>query len=248
MNESVNLWSVAFFAITAVLLALPFYPTWQEWRHPADARALALTNSLPPQAPPASPQVRLVQGVATPPEVRASVRILACPGSTFQKLSAPTVWLGQADTERAHPPGHALPRSTWRPLPHAQPWGDHGWRIQGDCHIAPAQQVQGPLVVMGSLSLGADCVVNGDIKAHGAVQVGPRSRIGGALFSEQAIALQEDVQVSGPVVCEDHLALARGVVIGQPEQPSTVRAPHLVASPGAVVHGTVWALQSGRVA
>lgn len=246
MSESVYLWSAVFFLLTAALLALPFYPAWQEWRHPVDALALALKTARPHQGLPTSPQVRLVQDVATPPVVSASVRILASAGSKFQKLSAPTIALGSADTERRNP-RHERPRTSLMTLPHAQPWGDRGWRIQGDCHIADAHQVTGPLVVMGSLTLGADCVVEGDVKAHGAVQVGPRSRIHGALFSEQSIALQEDAQVQGPVVSEVRVDLGPGVVIGRLEHPSTLSAPQLVAQAGAVVHGTAWASQSGRV-
>ena len=84
-------------------------------------------------------------------------------------------------------------------------------------------------------------------EVHGAVQVGPRSRIRGALFSEQAIALHEDAQVQGPVVSEVRVDLGPGVVIGRLEHPSTLSAPQLLAQAGAVVHGTAWASQSGRV-
>ena len=246
MSESVYLWSAVFFLLTVGLLALPFYPAWQEWRHPVDALALALKTARPHQGLPTSPQVRLVPGVATPPVVSASVRILANAGSQFQKLSAPTIALGSADTERRSP-HHERPCTSLMTLPHAQPWGDRGWRIQGNCHIADAQQVTGPLVVMGSLTLGADCVVEGDVKAHGPVKVGLRTRIHGALFSEQAIALHEDAQVQGPVVSEVRVDLGPGVVIGRLEHPSTLSAPQLLAQAGAVVHGTAWASQSGRV-
>ena len=246
MSESVYLWSAVFFVLTAALLALPFYPAWQEWHHPVDALALPLKTAKPHQGLPTSPLVRLVQGVATPSVVSASVRILASAGSQFQKLMAPTIALGSAATEDRSQ-HHEPSRTSLMKLPHAQPWGDRGWRIQGDCHIADAHQMTGPLVVMGSLTLGADCIVKGDIKAHGAVQVGPRSRILGALFSDQAIALHEDAQVQGPVVSEVQVDLSPGVVIGRLENPSTLSAPQLVAQAGAVVHGTVWACQSGRV-
>ena len=246
MSESVYLWSAVFFLLTGGLLALPFYPAWQEWRHPVDALALALKTARPHQGLPTSPQVRLVQDVATPPVVSASVRILASSGSQFQKLMAPTIALGSADTEGRLHRQEPLRTSLMTP-PHAQPWGDRGWRIQGDCHLADAQLVTGPLVVMGTLTLGADCVVEGDVKAHGQVQVGPRSRIHGALFSEQAIALHDDTQVHGPVVSEVRVDLGPGVVIGRLEQPSTLSAPQLVAQADAVVHGTAWASQSGQV-
>ena len=246
MSDATNILSVVFFVLTSILLALPFYPCWHEWRQPVDARTLALQLTPTLYAMPMSPQLRLVKEVVTPAVVSASVRILASSGSQFQKLTAPTVFFGRADTERI-----SLVREPQRTvlltLQHAKPWGDRGWRIDGDCRIADAQEVQGPLVVTGELALGADCLIAGDVKAYGSVQVGPNSRIRGALFSGQSIALHEDAQVEGPVVSESHVVLGSGVVIGRPEHPSTLSAPNVLASVGAVVHGTVWASQSGQV-
>ncbi len=239
-------WTVLFLGLTAALLAWPFYPAWREWHHPLDALALALKKPASPHTDPSATQVRLVQGVATPPVVQASVRILANAGSQFQKLGAPTVLLGIAASSR-QALAKAPPSSPWVPPPQAQPWGRHGWRIAGDCRIPDAHQVTGPLVVMGALTVGADCQLDGDIKAHGPVQVGPRSRLAGALFSEQPIRLQDDARVLGPVVSEVQIRLAPGVVVGTLEQPGTVSAPQLLAHAGAVVHGTVWASQSGQV-
>lgn len=244
---SLGLWTVVFFLLTAALLSLPFYPVWQEWRHPVDALALNLKGKNRQAMMPVSAQVRLDERAATPPWVNASVRILATSGSRFQKLTAPTILLGTSS--QAQKNTAAAPRLTalWD-LSYAQTWGAHGWRVTGDCHIPDAYRVPGSLVVMGALTLGADCVVDGDIKAHGAVQVGPRTQLNGALFSEQAITLQPDVKVHGPVVSDVHVEMGPGVVIGGLEHPSTLSAPVLVASPGAVVHGIAWATQSGCVA
>lgn len=246
MNASVLLWSAAFFTLTAALLALPFYPAWREWRHPRDALALALQSLPLAGTAPIAAQVRLAQGVVTPSVVQTSVRILAGAGSQFLKLSAPTVLLGIASSSDQRPT-HAPQRTSGLALPLAQPWGAHGWRIAGDCHIPDAHQIQGPLVVLGQLTVGADCQIDGDIKVHGPVHVGPRSHIAGALFSHQAIALKDDVRVLGPVVSEVQVTLEPGVVIGTLARPGTLSAPQLLARAGAVVHGTVWASQSGQV-
>jgi cytoskeletal protein CcmA (bactofilin family) len=244
---SITLWTVLFFVLTAALLALPFYPAWTEWRHPVDTLALAFKDRPLQDTVPVSAQVRLEPMSATPAMVSASVRILASSGSRFQKLTAPTILLGTASQPYRNT-AHAPLRTVLQTIPHSQKWGTHGWRIQGDCHIPDAQQVTGPLVVMGSLTVGADCLLDGDIKAHGAVQIGSRSQVQGALFSEHAIALHEDVRVQGPVVSQAHVDLGSGVTVGSLEHPSTLSTPHMLANPGAVVHGTVWATQSGRVA
>lgn len=244
---SSGLWTLVFVVLTAALLALPFFPAWREWRHPLDALALAIPDTANDSAPPLSAQVRLAAGLATPPVVSASARILALAGCQFQQLNAPTILLGVAKPWQIaprHPVQHAL----LQPPAHAERWGTQGWRITGDCHIPDAHRVQGPLVVMGRLTVGSDCLIEGDIKAHGDVQVGARSQIKGALVSEQRITLHEDVSLQGPVLSETEVTLDVGVVIGSLEQPSSLSAAQVLAQPGAVVHGSVWAHQSGRVA
>ena len=244
---SITLWTLVFFVLTIALLAWPFYPAWQEWRHPIDALALTIKGQTLQAAMPVSAQVRLEPLSATPATVDASVRILASSGSRFQKLTAPTILLGTASSSSSAA-AHAPLRTVLLKMPHSQKWGARGWRIHGDCHIPDAHQVPGPLVVMGTLTVGTDCLIDGDIKAHGAVQISARSQIQGALFSEQTLTLHEDVRVQGPVVSEAHVDLGPGVIIGQLEHPSPLSAPTMVAQAGAVVHGTVWASQSGRVA
>jgi len=68
------------------------------------------------------------------------------------------------------------------------------------------------------------------------------------LVSVQRITLHEDVSLQGPVLSETEVTLDVGVVIGSLEQPSSLSAAQVLAQPGAVVHGSVWAHQSGRVA
>jgi cytoskeletal protein CcmA (bactofilin family) len=189
----------------------------------------------------------LAAGLATPPVVSASARILALAGCQFQQLNAPTILLGVAKPWQIAP-RHPVQHSLLQPPANAERWGTQGWRITGDCLIPDAHRVQGTLVVMGRLTVGSDCLIEGDIKAHGDVQVGARSQIKGALISEQRITLHEDVSLQGPVLSETEVTLDVGVVIGSLEQPSSLSAAQVLAQPGAVVHGSVWAHQSGRVA
>lgn len=245
MNATLVFWTLVFFAVSCALLLLPFYPAWQEWRHPVDALRLSIQSLAPPHLEPLTAQMRLMPGATPPDTVRASARILAPSGCKFHKLCAPTILLGIADAAPNQP--RRVQSIPLLKLDRAKRWGTKGWRIDGDCRIPQAHYLQGNLVVTGTLHIEADCVIHGDIKTHGAVHVGPRSQLSGALFSTQAITLQESAEIQGPVVSDTSVSIGPWVLIGNLEHPSMVSAPQIAAHASAVVHGTVWAQVTGRV-
>lgn len=146
-------------------------------------------------------------------------------GSTAPSASAPAC-------ERAQ-------RQLLMHLPHAQPWGDQGWRVQGDCHLPDDSRLPGPLVVTGKLTGGARCLVEGDVKVHGDAHMAPGSLILGALFAH-TVTLAEGAQVLGPVVARASVQLGPHTAIGSQGQPASLSAEQLLADDSARVHGPVW--------
>lgn len=124
-------------------------------------------------------------------------------------------------------------------LPHAQPWGDQGWRVQGDCHLPEDSRLPGPLVVSGNLTCGARSLVEGDVKVHGAIHLAPGSTLMGALFA-RTVTLAQGAQVFGPVVASATAHLGPDSAIGRPEQPASLSAAQVLADAHARVHGPVW--------
>ena len=106
----------------------------------------------------------------------------------------------------------------------------------------------GDLVCHGDLAIGVDCTSTGSVKARGAIDVGARCVIDGAVVAEGAITLGDGAVVLGSVVSETAIVLSAGSRVGSPGRPSTVSAPHIEIADGVVVHGTVWAGASGKVA
>lgn len=243
-----TLWSLVFVPLCALLLLLPFYPAWQEWKHPQDAAALRL-HPAQPSASPAQTARHLYLSANTPnaPRYCATDRIVVMRGSRFQQLVAPTIAFGD-NTVTARPvPNTDHTRLPLATLPHAVPWGAGGWRVEGDCTVPPAHRLQGPLVVTGRLTIGAGCVLTGDVKARGNIEVRAHAVLGGALLGEQRIALAAHGRVHGPVVGAAPLNMGPGVVIGTLTHPTSVHAPEITASTSAMVHGTAWAHTAGQV-
>ena len=49
------------------------------------------------------------------------------------------------------------------------------------------------------------------------------------------------------MVSETAVLLGAGCTVGAPGCPATVAAPRIEVAPGVVVHGTLWASESGRL-
>lgn len=166
----------------------------------------------------------------------------------FERVQAPVIVFGQpgirgrSGKDRSSPP---LPAH--EPLPGAQPWGRQGWRIDGDCVIQKGRHFTGSLVVTGLLSIGADAVVEGDVKAHQGVVIGARAQVTGSVFSDNGIRVFDEAVIGGPVVSESLLQLGAGVHLGRLHAPTSVSANVILADNGVLAHGSVWAVQAGLV-
>lgn len=248
MSTPQAVWFGLFAAVTMALLIAPLYPTWQEWRHPQDAAALALTAAHSP-APQSLPgQVLLQSDSLSHKQVQATNRIVAMRGCRFQKLTAPTILLGTAVLPQVTPVPCANQAGLAQTLPQGTRWGQHGWRVDGDCRIAAASHLTGPLVVTGALWMGPDCLVEGDIKVHGDVMLAERTVVTGALMGNAQMALKDGSAVHGPLLCAGDLTLGNAVVLGQAGKPSSVCARNITARGTVMAHGSLHARHTGQVA
>ncbi len=116
----------------------------------------------------------------------------------------------------------------------------------GPLQVAGASHWLGDLVCQGDLTLGPRCQASGSLKVHGDLLVAAACRIEGSLVVRGRIDLGMACAVLGSVVSEDEIVLGAGCVVGAPGLLATVSAPRIRVAPGVVVHGTIWALESGR--
>lgn len=258
-----ELWpALALMGVTGTLVALPFVPAWREWRRPQDDQALPLSplvsgtsEALDTSQPSAIAEAQALSH--SPYELSHTASLRVPVGTPFASLSAPAIWLGARQADRAawvssqetsavrgaHEP--LLPAS--QVLAGAEPWGLQGARLTRDSVLPPGSRVLGPLLVLGDLQLTEGCVVHGDIKAHGDITLAPRCQVQGALVAGRSVQLGTGSVVQGPVLARRHLHVARGVRIGTSMHPSTASADWVSLCAGSVVHGQVLAREAGVV-
>ena len=220
------LWASALLGLSVLLLALPFWPAWSEWRRPRDRGALPIAEHPRPLGDQQLP-------------------LLLANGASFETVQSNPIVLGEGALGTA-PALPALQR--WQPPPSARPWGRNGWHIPHDLHIPAGQHVPCSLVVRGRCVLQGPGRLDGDIKARDGLRLGSGYQVQGALFSEGDIRLDSGSRVSGVVVAEGRLQLAPQVVIGTPQQPVSVCADLIDVRGPAQVHGTLQARVRGQVA
>jgi len=167
-------------------------------------------------------------------------------GCCFERVHAPVVEFGRADaSERPEPQERR--QAQLAELPHAVPRSAGLWRIEGDCTLPDGHHYVGSLIVTGTLSIGADTWIEGNVKAHKGVLVGPGARVSGSVICDNGIHVLAHAQIDGPLVSETHVLLTSGARIGREDAPTTVNAGAVIAEEGVIAHGTVWAREAGVV-
>lgn len=225
MNSEPWLWGVLWLLVTVSLLALPFYPTWSEWRRPLDLQPNAVDTHT------ANTEMPL-----------QSLNLAS--GKSFEKLHTTSLLLGHGPMPAPFP----LTRlHRWQPPKDARPWGLQGWYMRHHLDIPADQLVPSSLVVRGRLNMQGPGLVEGDIKAHDSLRLGPGTRVRGNVFCDGDIWLGEGCEVSGLVMAKGLLHMSPGVVIGSPKLPTSVCADVVRVQGPAQVHGSVQARLSGRV-
>ncbi|MEO0559843.1 MAG: hypothetical protein AAF170_16865, partial [Bacteroidota bacterium] len=180
--------------------------------------------------------------------VTATETLALGPETTFERAAGWLVRAGQPGTARIRPqPRRSQSSKSFEPPDHARV-GFGRLFIEGDLDIPESVRVDTDLVATGAVRIGAGTVVLGSIKGRGSVEIGEGAFIQGAVFSEQDVAVAAGAHIGGAAVAERHLSLGAEAEVGTAARPTTVTGRSVELALGAGVHGTVWALEHGRVA
>ena len=120
------------------------------------------------------------------------------------------------------------------------------WRVSGDFQLQPGEDLVGNIVGDAEIRINKDCRLQGAIKSHGNTIIGPGAEVDGSVVSIGNVEITGECFVRGPVLAEREISIGAGAQIGAPNMLTTVSAPTIRISPGALIHGTVWARECGR--
>ncbi len=120
-------------------------------------------------------------------------------------------------------------------------------RSNGDFHLRDSDVFQGHIVAAGKVEIGDNVLVIGSIKARTDLEIGSGTQVEGTLVSRGQMSIGGNCYVKGPVIAEEEIVIGPGTQIGTAALPTTVSAPRIKISAGAVVFGTLWAREQGEV-
>ncbi|RYX93636.1 MAG: polymer-forming cytoskeletal protein [Comamonadaceae bacterium] len=168
----------------------------------------------------------------------------------FERLQAPALFFGQPDPDPKRPQdpsAYAEATASFLELPHAVQQTANLFLVRGNCSLPPGLIFHGSLVVTGFLVIGEGTTVLGDVKAREGASIGPNAQVLGAVTCEKRIYVFAGARALGPVMSETDILIGGGATVGTPDLQTTVTARNIIAEPGSVVHGSVWAHEIGMV-
>jgi len=161
-------------------------------------------------------------------------------GCNFTRLNAPRIAIGTyRDHRSAATPEDSIPATPNEIVDRVL--------HEGDFSIAPHETFAEHLVVRGELHVGAGARILGNVKAQKAVILEPSVMAHGSLISSTELRIGPNCLLRGPVIAEHTISIGDGTQIGSEGVPTTVSAPKIEIAEGAIVFGTMWAREHGRV-
>jgi cytoskeletal protein CcmA (bactofilin family) len=163
------------------------------------------------------------------------------PGCTFRRMHAPVIAAVGDELERK-PSRH---RSV--PFVFGAGMSRFPSRLDGFFYLPAGATHEGSVIARGKAFLGASSHLEGNLKSRRDLRVSEQVEVQGSLVSASEIYVAENSFVRGPIIAERQVVIRAGAQIGSPECLTTISAPRICLEAGAVVHGTVWARESGEV-
>ncbi len=117
----------------------------------------------------------------------------------------------------------------------------------GDFTIEARDVVHANIVVRGTLRIGAGARVCGSLKSGKDLVLESGVSVEGSLISGQRMHVSPNCILTGPMIAEHGMFLGTATVCGSPERPTTVTSPVIEVEEGALIFGSLWARESGRV-
>ena len=118
---------------------------------------------------------------------------------------------------------------------------------KGDFEIGAGEVVHGNIVTRGNLIIRAGARVAGSVKSNKDMLLEQGVMVEGSVISAEQMVIGKNCTLHGPVIAERQMTIRTGAKCGDANKPTTVSSPEIEVQEGALIFGTLWARQSGRV-
>lgn len=121
------------------------------------------------------------------------------------------------------------------------------WLIEHNVEIPANSRINANLVVVGKLTIGENCEINGSIKSHKTMLIKAGCKINGSAVCMENINIEAYTDLKGPLVSEATIEIATDCAIGTKDPATTITAENIDIHANCIAHGTVWARKAGKV-
>jgi cytoskeletal protein CcmA (bactofilin family) len=165
----------------------------------------------------------------------------------FERISAPIIEFGnysKQDVDIARAQG---PRSTLETLPRVREQYGRRWLLDGALDFPAQHFFDGDIVARKAVNVGAYGHIKGSVKSNADCHVGAHVCVEGSAVSAQSMYVGPGCLIAGPLIAEETISIAAGTIVGSPGRLTSITAPRIIIEPGAMVYGTIWAVEEGLV-
>ena len=195
----------------------------------------------------AGKQLRLGTGCTLFGRASADSGIVLGDECVFERISAPIIEFGsyskqEVDVARAQ--GARTPMVTF---PRVREQFGRRWLLQGALDFPAQHFFDGDIVAGKAMNIGAYSHIKGSIKSNADGHIGAHVVLEGSAVSANSLYIGPGCMIAGPVIAEETISIAAGTIVGSPGRLTSITAPRIIIEPGAMVYGTIWAVEEGLV-
>lgn len=177
----------------------------------------------------------------------ADVGIHLSDESVFERMSAPIIEMGpylKQDQDVARAQG---PRTLMQDLPRVRENYGKRWLLEGVFDFPEQHFFEGDIISGKAMNIGAYAHIKGSLKSNDDCHIGAHVCVEGSTVSTENIYIGPGCIIAGPVIAENTISIAAGSIIGAPGKLTSITAPRIFIEPGAIIYGTLWAMEDGQV-
>lgn len=165
----------------------------------------------------------------------------------FTRMHALTIRFGKTATLQSDL-YNAMPEfNTFVPQSHMLDIHGGRWLMGKALRIPSYTFHRGSLVTRKAMCVEKGTFIMGSLKSHQGMRLEQNVRIDGGVVSEHNLKIGKGCMIKGPIVGEKTVTIGAGSIVGSLKFPTTITAPVIHIEEGAIVHGTLWARDVGKV-